>query len=187
MAGGHSASPLAGNVLQVTEQACASELDIQLAPGQNFAGQTFLLASDGRAGTNVTVVPDPLVSLATAPLASNTATATLGTAVPGYNNDALAVTLTSDADFSSGSSLVLDNGALVYTPGLVTAAKAGTDTISYAVTDTVTGAVTTETQTVTLATVPRRSSHWLRHPWPPTPPPPRWAPRCPAITTTRWR
>ena len=62
--------------------------------------------------------------------------------------DALSVALTSDADFAAISTLVLNNGTLLYTPGLIT--NAGTDTITYTVTDTVTGAVTNETQNVTL-------------------------------------
>ncbi len=98
--------------------------------------------------------PAPIVTLATSPAASNAQTATLGTTTPGYGTDALSVTLTSDADFATGSKLVLNNGSLVYTPGLVTAAKAGSDVIKYTVTDTITGAVTTETQTVTLSNGP---------------------------------
>src|ERR1700733_14493653 len=95
--------------------------------------------------------PAPVVTLATTPSASNAATATLGTALPGTSTNALSVALISDADFASGSKLALANGSLVYTPGLITAAKAGSDTLKYTVTDTVTGAATTETQTVTLS------------------------------------
>ena len=98
--------------------------------------------------------PAPLVTLAASPSASNVATATLGTAAPANGTDALSVALTSDADFATGSTITLSNGALIYTPGLVIADLAGTDTISYAVTDTVTGGVTTETQTVTLSNGP---------------------------------
>eukprot|EP01037_Dinobryon_pediforme_P008913 gene8913-9001_t len=97
--------------------------------------------------------PAPVVTLAAAS-ANNISAATLGTAVAGFNNDPLAVTLTSDSKFTSGSSIALVNGTLVYTPGLVTAAKAGADVIHYNVTDTVTGAVTAETQTVTLGNGP---------------------------------
>ena len=53
--------------------------------------------------------PTPIVTLATSPSASNTTSATLGTAAPGYGSDALSVKLTSDADFASGSTLVLNN------------------------------------------------------------------------------
>ena len=66
----------------------------------------------------------------------------------------MSVALTSDADFTTGSRLVLTNGSLIYTPGTITAAKVGSDTLKYTVTDTVTGAVTTETQAVTLNSGP---------------------------------
>jgi hypothetical protein len=98
--------------------------------------------------------PAPLITLATMPSASNAAAATLGTAAPGTGTDALSVALTSDADFATGSRLVLTNGSLIYTPGTITAAKVGSDTLKYTVTDTVTGAVTTETQAVTLNSGP---------------------------------
>ncbi|WP_158743639.1 carbohydrate-binding domain-containing protein [Acidisphaera sp. L21] len=94
--------------------------------------------------------PAPTVILATSPSASSTATATLGTAIPGVTGDALVVTLTSDADFATGSKVTLSNGNLVYTPGTITAANAGSDALKYSVTDSVTGAVTMETQNVTL-------------------------------------
>jgi hypothetical protein len=42
-----------------------------------------------------------------------------------------------DADLAAGSTLMLNNGTLLYTPGLITVAKAGPDTIKYSVTDTV--------------------------------------------------
>ena len=95
--------------------------------------------------------PAPVVTFASKPSAANGVTATLGTAVAGFGSDALSVNLTSDADFATGSTLALTNGSLIYTPGLVTAAKVGSDAVSYTVTDTVTGAVTTETQAVTLS------------------------------------
>jgi hypothetical protein len=98
--------------------------------------------------------PTPAVTLATAPHADNTHTALLGTAAPGLAGDALSVRLTSDADFATGSSLTLTAGQLVYTPGLVNAAKVGPDAISYTVTDLRTGAVTSETQIVTLSNGP---------------------------------
>jgi hypothetical protein len=98
--------------------------------------------------------PNPVVTPANSPAASNSTTATLATAVPGTGSDALSVTLTSDADFTSGSTLVLNHGSLIYTPGLITAAKAGTDTLGFSVTDTVTGAITTDTETVTLSNGP---------------------------------
>jgi len=104
----------------------------------------------------------PIVTLATSasPTASNTATATLGTAKPGTGTDALKVTLISDADFATGSTLALTNGSLVYTPGLITTAKAGSDTLKYTVTDTVTGAMATETQTVTLGSPANRNTQF---------------------------
>ena len=64
------------------------------------------------------------------------------------------MTLLSDADFASGSKLVLTNGTLVYTPGLVTQNTAVSDKLGYTVTDTVTGAITKVTQTVTLSDGP---------------------------------
>ena len=98
--------------------------------------------------------PAPVVTLSATPVASSIAPATLGTATAGVGHDALTVTLTSDADFASGSSLVLSGGQLIYTPGAITVANAGPDTLRYTVTDTVTGAVTTETQTITLKNTP---------------------------------
>ena len=94
--------------------------------------------------------PVPTLTLTSSPSASSAVAATLGTAAPGTGNDALTVTLTSDADFATGSSVTLSNGNLIYMPGTITAAKAGSDTLKYTVTDTVTGAVTHETQNVTL-------------------------------------
>jgi GH24 family phage-related lysozyme (muramidase) len=91
----------------------------------------------------------PVVSLAATPAASNTTKATLGT-VARIGADTMSVKLTSDADFTSGSTLVLNAGNLVYTPGTVSVTNAGTDTLKYTVTDTVTGAATSETQTVKL-------------------------------------
>jgi hypothetical protein len=98
--------------------------------------------------------PAPVVTLFVSPTASSIAPAMLGTAGPGVGHDTLSVTLTSDADFASGSSLALVGGQLVYTPGAITVANAGPDTLRYTVTDTVTGAVTTETQTITLKNTP---------------------------------
>ena len=94
--------------------------------------------------------PPPVITLATASSASDAQPATLGTAAPGVTGDALVVTLTSDVDFATGSSVTLSNGNLIYTPGTITAANAGSDTLKYSVTDSVTGAVTQETQNVTL-------------------------------------
>jgi uncharacterized repeat protein (TIGR03803 family) len=99
----------------------------------------------------LSVAPPPIVTLATSPMAVNGLAANLGSAAAGTGSEALKVTLISDADFATGSTLVLNNGTLLYTPGqLITAANAGSDTISYTVTDTVTGAVTERTQTVAL-------------------------------------
>ncbi len=94
--------------------------------------------------------PAPVVTLAASPFADCATTAALGTAVAGLAGDALSVTLTADADFTTGSSISLVDGHLVYTPGPITAAQVGSDVIRYRVTDTVTGAVTVETQTVML-------------------------------------
>ena len=126
-------------------------------------------------GSFTVAAPPPIVTLAASPAAANGTTATLGTAKAGTGSDALSVALTSDADFATGSKLVLTNGSLVYTPGLITTAKAGTDTLKYSVIDTVNGAVTTETQTVTLtppkapavtlaAKISRGLQHRNRHP-----------------------
>ncbi len=51
---GAQATLLAGNVLQITGIG-AGTLDLQLDPTQNFAGEMFALASDGGAGTDLTV------------------------------------------------------------------------------------------------------------------------------------
>jgi hypothetical protein len=93
--------------------------------------------------------PAPVVTLAASPTASGTSPATLGTVAP-IGSDRLSVTLNSDTDFATGSTLVLNNGTLVYTPGTVSVTNAGTDTLTYTVTDTATGAATSETQTVKL-------------------------------------
>ena len=126
------------------------------------AGSNSLVAKHtdaaGNTGSSAALVDvlglPPVVTLAAAPAADNATHAVLGTAAPGYGADALSVTLTADAAFSSGSSITLSGGNLIYTPGLVTAAKAGSDVISYTVTDLVTGAVTLETQTITLGSGP---------------------------------
>jgi Ca2+-binding RTX toxin-like protein len=52
---GEQATLLAGNVLQITEN--ATTLDLHFDPGQNFAGTPFLLASDGGTGTDITLTP----------------------------------------------------------------------------------------------------------------------------------
>jgi ELWxxDGT repeat protein len=75
----------------------------------------------------------------------------IATATPGYGQDPLAVTLLRDSAFATGSALALGaNGQWLYTPGAITSANAGRDTLSYTVTDTITGAATTRTQVVTL-------------------------------------
>ena len=106
--------------------------------------------------------PAPIVTLATAPSANNTQTATLGTAAPGFGSDALSVALTGDSTFgvsaNGGGKLALVAGKIVYTPGTITNAKVGTDVLNYMVTDTLTGAITTETQSVTLAVAPAVTS-----------------------------
>ena len=61
------------------------------------------------------------------------------------------VSLFSDPKFATGSSIMLNSGTLVYQPGVVTAALAGSDQITYTVSDAITGAVTQKTQTVTLS------------------------------------
>jgi hypothetical protein len=93
----------------------------------------------------------PLITLATAPAASNASTAILGTVSAGSAGDSLTVSLTSDATFASGSAIALIDGVLIYTPGLITAALAGADTISYVVTDDSTGTQTAQTQSVALS------------------------------------
>ncbi len=103
--------------------------------------QTVMLSND----------PGPTVTPTAAPVASNSTTATLGVATPWFGSDPLSVTLTSDAAFATGSTLTLVGDTIIYTPGLVTSANTGPDSLRYTVTDVVTGAVTTETQTVTLA------------------------------------
>jgi lysophospholipase L1-like esterase len=119
---------------------------------ENLAGTTnytITLPKTSAANTKPAAVA-PLVTLAVAPSASSGSMATLGTAVAGNSGDTLTVRLVSDADFKTGSALALANGSLIYTPGTITAANAGTDTISYIVTDSTNGLTTTETQKVTL-------------------------------------
>ena len=130
----------AGDLFGTTEQG-----------GANGDGTAFEITGSGY------VLPTsahPVVTLAASPAAENGTTAVLGTAAPGGNGDALSVTLAKDSEFASGSTLVLNQGSVVYTPGLITAAEVGPDTLYYAVTDTVTGATTFETQTVTLSNGP---------------------------------
>ncbi len=123
---------------------------LALAAGTNLSQTTLALGNDGHGGTELYFgsAATPIVTLASNPLATNASPAILGSAAAGYGSDALSVQLTSDADYSTGSSVSLVNGNLLYTPGTVT--NSGSDTISYTVTDTVTGAVTSETQTVAI-------------------------------------
>ena len=119
------------------------------------AEDTDLAGNTGSSAALIDVLgPPPVVTLQAHPAADNASNAALGTAVTAYLNDALSVTLTSDADYTTGSHLALVGTNLIYTPGLVTTAQVGTDTIAYTVTDTVSGAVTLETQTVTLDNTP---------------------------------
>ena len=150
-ASGVQANLLARNVLEITETG-AGTFDLQLDPAQNFSGTTFSLVADEFGGTDITTAIPPVVTLAPSPTAVNSQPAILGTAAPGLGTDGLSVALIADADFATGSTLVLNDGTLLYTPGVITTANAGPDIISYSVTDTVTGAVTTEMQTVTLGT-----------------------------------
>jgi hypothetical protein len=109
------------------------------------------LVTKGMQNVNLVVKPvAPAVTLAASPNASASNPATLGTAVAGNSGDKLTVQLLSDTDFSSGSSLTLANGALMYTPGAITTSNAGMDQLTYAVTDTTNGLVTDETQAVGL-------------------------------------
>ena len=136
----------AGGTLSVTNGASViASLDIS-------GTQTgFALQGDGSGGTDI-VAATQLV-LAASPTATNSQVAVLGTIGPDFGSDALSVTLESDARFAPGAStLALNDGSLIYAPGLITDANAGVDTVSYNVTDTVTGTVIAETQTVTLST-----------------------------------
>ncbi|MEJ1978599.1 MAG: hypothetical protein WDN49_23270 [Acetobacteraceae bacterium] len=101
--------------------------------------------------------PAPVITLARLSIASDNVQAVLG-GVTQVFSDPLSVTLLSDATFATGSTLTITGDpytshTLVYTPGAITDANAGTDILTYAVTDDVTGAVTTETQAVQLSAV----------------------------------
>ena len=150
---GSSVSLVGGNVVYTPGGVITAAL-----AGSDTITYTVTDTLTGAATTQTEVVklvdPTPTVTLATAPSADNATKATLGTAAPGTAGDALRVALTSDADFASGSSISLVGGNLVYTPGVVTKADIGNDTISYTVTDTVTGAFVTETQNVALNDTP---------------------------------
>ena len=166
--GGVDISAITG--VSYTGTATAGTLTLQEASGTialyftgDYAAGDFVLAAGPRVLSSlppsvaITEVLPPIVTLAASPTVANGGSATLGTAVPGHgygpaSSDALSVTLTSDADFATGSTVALNNGTLVYRPGLITAADVGSDTISYTVTDATTSAVTTETQAVTLST-----------------------------------
>jgi len=102
--------------------------------------------------------PDPVVTLAATPQASNAGPVTVATAVAGWGGHALSATLLSDAVFTSGSSVSYVGGRIVYTPGAFTGRTAGADAIGFAVTDLVTGARTTETQVVTNLATPAATS-----------------------------
>nr|WP_321983147.1 carbohydrate-binding domain-containing protein [uncultured Lichenicoccus sp.] len=106
--------------------------------------QSFNVAVAGVAAT------PPAVSLVPAPTVAAGGSVVLGTATTS-NGDALAVSLTSDALIASGSSIALDNGQIVYTPGSYSPADAGADTIAYSVRDASSAAVTDETQSVFLS------------------------------------
>ncbi len=168
--GGFLASATTPGIYTVTAAspgAATTDLEsLAFTPNAGPSGQTVLttltilvtdtsgFTASGTIAVSDYYPPVPVIIVAASPAASNGTTATLGTAAPGTTGDALSVTLTSDADFASGSKLVLNNGTLVYTPGLVTAALAGPDTVTYTVTDTATGTATKETQTVTLGNGP---------------------------------
>ncbi len=141
-----------------------SELHVDFTPTAAEAGSSYVVtfqAVDAQgltANTSVTfTVPllNPVVMLDVSPTASNITTATLGTVIAGVSTDPLSVTLTSDADYATGSKVELLGNQLFYTPGLVTTAQASTpDVISYTVKDTISGAITSETQSVTLSNGP---------------------------------
>ena len=135
-----------------TTGAYSLTLSTPLADGAHSIDATATLnnaTSAVSAATSVNVeTATPVITLATSPLATNASPAILGSAAAGFGADALSVQLTSDADYSTGSSVSLVNGNVVYTPGNI--AGAASDTISYTVTDEVTGTVTNETQTVSL-------------------------------------
>ena len=114
----------------------ALELDLQSISGRVADDQSTTL------DINPGFVAAPAVTLASFPTADNANTAVLGSATAVASGDVLTVTLTSDADFANGSNLVLNNGSLVYTPGLVTAATVGSDTLHYTVRDTTNGSTT---------------------------------------------
>lgn len=93
-------------------------------------------------------LPPPTFTGASSPSTSGSAV-TIGTVAPGTSGDTLTVTLTSDPTFSSGSSLAISSGNLVYTPGTITSGNAGTDTLSFTLNES-NGASASFTKAVTL-------------------------------------
>ena len=117
-------------------------------------GQTITIAGVKKAQLSASDFNIPAPSLTqpvTAPAATNAQEAVLGTITAGIPGDTLSVKLVSDSDFASASMLALVNGTLDYTAGLITAANAGSDLITYTVTDANNGASIQEQQTITLA------------------------------------
>ena len=98
--------------------------------------------------TPVVPVP-PAVVLISAPSVAAGGSVVLGTATAA-GSDSLSVALVSDSLVTTGSSIALRNGQIVYTPGNYGTSQAGTDRIAYSVTDTTNGTVTSETQSLTL-------------------------------------
>jgi lysophospholipase L1-like esterase len=90
-----------------------------------------------------------------APASTQTTTGgavTIGTVAPGTAGDTLAVALTHDGAFASGSTLALSGTNVVYTPGTITAGNGGSDTLTFTLTES-NGETATFTATVTLSYV----------------------------------
>ena len=114
--------------------------------GATASGFLFLSLSAG---------PVPTIVVGAPSKAANGQIAVLGTATSGFGSDPLSVALTTDSAFATGSSIALGaGGTILYSPGIITAANVGVDTVSYLVTDTVTGGATKGSAKVTLSNGP---------------------------------
>jgi hypothetical protein len=78
-------------------------------------------------------------------------TVVIGSAVAGLPGDPLTIALMHDPAFPTGSTVRLDaQGNILYRPGPIGSAQAGTDLVQYAVTDAATHETVSATQSVTL-------------------------------------
>jgi hypothetical protein len=106
--------------------------------------------------------PPPTFTPASSPTTTGAAVS-LGTVAPGTTGDTLTVSLTSDATFSTGSSIALSGTSIMYTPGTITSGNAGSDSVVFAVHDTTNGTTSSFTVSVTLSFVSGGSGPVVAH------------------------